>query len=118
RLLLAIEDIVDVLPQPVIAQVGHTPFSSSRLELVPFVGMDKFVRLIAESRVVVMHAGAGSIIQACISGRTPIVLPRLACLREALDEHQTELATAMRAAGKILVANDTEELRAAAAVRT
>ena len=82
-------------------------------ESLPFVSMDEFERQIQQSSLLIMHAGAGSVIHAIRAGRLPIVMPRRAAEGEHIDDHQHEFATALASTGQVLLARDTVELRTA-----
>ena len=82
-------------------------------ESVAFVRMDEFERLIQQSSLLIMHAGAGSVIHAVRAERVPIVMPRRAADGEHIDDHQLEFATALASTGHALLARDTAELRRA-----
>jgi len=112
RLLRAVSDNAGVLPGPVLVQHGHTPFDDPNCEAVPFLGMDEFRQRMSDATLVVLHGGAGSIITALQAGRRPVVMARRAGLGEHVDDHQLELVRELGAAGRILVADDSESLRA------
>ena len=113
RLLACVEAIASELPQPIVAQAGNTPYASEAMQVVGFLPPERFAELVRTARVLVMHAGAGSIIHALQAGRAPVVMPRRASLGEAIDEHQSELAEAFAKRGRLLVAHDAESLLAA-----
>ena len=56
---------------------------------------------IAGARVVVTHAGVGSIMTALANDRRPVVVPRLREFAEAVDDHQVGLARRLDAAGLV-----------------
>ncbi|HSN22225.1 MAG TPA: glycosyltransferase [Usitatibacter sp.] len=116
RLLAGVEALAAELPRPIVAQRGNTPYASQVLELVDFLPPERFAELVRTARVLVMHAGAGSIIHALQAGRTPVVMPRSAALGEAIDDHQAELADAFAREARLFVAHDARGL--AAAVRS
>jgi UDP-N-acetylglucosamine transferase subunit ALG13 len=60
--------------------------------------------------VVVTHAGVGTILTALLNGVRPIVVPRLEAHREAVDDHQLELANRLERLGLVTVVLDTSEL--------
>jgi UDP-N-acetylglucosamine transferase subunit ALG13 len=78
--------------------------------------MDQFERQIQQSSLLIMHAGAGSVIHAIHAGRLPIVMPRCAANGEHIDDHQFEFATALASTGQVLLACDSAELRCAVGV--
>ena len=65
------------------------------------------------ARVVVSHAGVGSIMLALMAGRRPVVVPRIAALGEAVDDHQVPLARRLDAAGLVRLVEDPDDLAAA-----
>ncbi len=97
-------------PQPVFVQHGHTPFSSPYCTAVPFLGREEFERRLAESELVILHTGAGSVMQAIRAGRVPVVMPRRASDGEHVDDHQAELARRLAASGLLVVATEAHQL--------
>jgi UDP-N-acetylglucosamine transferase subunit ALG13 len=99
--------------EEVLAQVGRlqpTDYMPRSMKWTGMVAADQFDRHCAEARLIVAHAGMGSIISA-LASRTPIVvLPRSARLRETRNDHQ--FATAERIADRagIFVAWGEDEL--------
>lgn len=76
----------------------------------PYLPFGEMVGLIGQARVVVTHAGVGSIICALSAGHVPVVFPRLKRYGEVPDDHQSELAEALSQQGSLLVAWTIEEL--------
>lgn len=110
RLLEGISRIAAQLPQPVVVQHGHTSFSAHACQLVPFLGMDEFIRHIHGADLLIMHAGAGSVIHAIEAGKVPVVMPRRAAFGEHVNDHQIELAQALAETGKVIVADGPDDL--------
>lgn len=110
RLLQAVAEMAQRLPQPVVVQHGHTPFSSSLCTCIPFMGMDQFQDAIRNSELVIMHAGAGSILRAIEARKVPVIVPRLYASGEHVNDHQLELARELETTGKIVVAKDVADL--------
>ncbi len=110
RLLEGVSRIAAQLPQPVVVQHGHTPFSDHACQLVPFLGMEEFIRHIHSADLLIMHAGAGSVIHAIEAGKVPVVMPRRAAFGEHVNDHQVELAQALAETGKVVAAERPEDL--------
>jgi UDP-N-acetylglucosamine transferase subunit ALG13 len=110
RLVDAVERYASTLPSPVLVQHGATPFRPVLCHAVPFVDMPAFEQRIAESTLVILHAGAGSLIHAVRAGKVPVVMPRRAHHGEHVDDHQVELARELGAAGKVVVAMEADDL--------
>jgi UDP-N-acetylglucosamine transferase subunit ALG13 len=96
----------------VFAQIGQTNWRPTHIAWRRFLQPPEFAKQFAEAKVVVSHAGMGTILSALEWEKPILVMPRLACLGEQRNDHQ--LATARRLArlGKINVAMDEIELRA------
>lgn len=110
RLLDAVAQMTDALPKPVLVQHGYTPFTSTRCEAVAFLGMEEFEASVREAELVILHAGAGSIIHALQAGKIPVIVPRLAEYGEHVNNHQLELARALAATGQVIVTLNPDEL--------
>lgn len=113
RLLNMIESQLDFLPNPVLVQCGHTPFSSTKCKVIEFVNMDFFVRQINHAEILMLHAGAGSVLHAIKSGKYPIIMPRRAKFGEHVNDHQVGFAKALHALGKAIMVEDTKNLEQA-----
>jgi UDP-N-acetylglucosamine transferase subunit ALG13 len=110
RLLIGVSAIADRLPGPVVVQCGHNQFVDERCRVVPFFGMDEFAELVESASVLIMHAGAGSVIHALQGGKTPIVMPRRAIYGEHVDDHQLEFARTLAASGRVILAQEVDNL--------
>lgn len=111
RLLNAVEAVTALLPQPIVVQRGASQAFHTAWEVHDFLPMGRFEQLVEGASVLIMHAGAGSIIHALRAGKRPIVMPRRALLGEHVDGHQLEFAEALGAAGKVIVAETAESLK-------
>lgn len=110
RLIQAVLQIAPQLPQPVVVQHGITPFEGPGCIGRAFVEMGEFGLLVAQAELLILHAGAGSVIHAVQAGRIPVVMPRLAKYGELVDDHQLEFACALAEAGKVVVAEEPADL--------
>jgi len=113
RLIKGIAAASHLLPSPVFVQSGATSCVHPGWTIRDFIEMSEFERLVQESALVVMQAGAGSIINAVRLGRLPVVMPRRAKYGEIIDDHQVEFAQALAATGRIVVALEPEDLPSA-----
>lgn len=110
RLLAEVERIGFALPHPIVVQHGVTLFDSNTCLKVPFVDMSTFERLVAEADLLIIHAGAGSVIHALRAGKVPVVMPRRAMYGEHIDDHQLEFAQTLAKAGRLVLAEDPDQL--------
>jgi UDP-N-acetylglucosamine transferase subunit ALG13 len=113
RLTEMIEAVVDELPRPILMQFG----SSRPARLVDHsqrsLDKESFDQAICASDVIVMHAGAGSVLTALRFAKIPIVVPREARRAEHIDDHQKDFVSQLVEQKLVHVANNGEELREA-----
>ncbi len=83
------------------------PRNASCIGYVPFAELGE---LVERARLVVTHAGVGSILVALMHEKRPFVVPRLARFSEAIDDHQLELARKLDGAGLVTLVEDASVL--------
>jgi UDP-N-acetylglucosamine transferase subunit ALG13 len=103
---------------PLLVQHGSSQVPHGRGEWIAFLPFDELADRIAAARVVVCHAGVGSIVLARRCGHRPIVVPRRVALGEAVDDHQLGLARRMHADGIVRLVEDADGLAEAVTVPT
>lgn len=98
RLIDAMNALAAGLDEPVVAQTSTaTPEELARwdaLDVRPFIGPQEFEATLRAARLLVAHAGMGSILSAQRWEKPLIVLPRRHALGEHRNDHQ--MATARR----------------------
>lgn len=112
RLLKEVERIKkeNKVSDEIIVQNGHTKYSSDVLTLRPFVSYDEMDALYDQARLIITHAGTGSVITGLKKGKKIIAAPRLKEYGEHNDDHQLELVQAFESAGHILVWHDGDKM--------
>lgn len=113
RLVEALDHVAAASDEEVVVQIGATRGTPQVARWVRFLSQAQMESLVESARIVVSHAGAGSILQSLRHAKPLIVMPRLKCNGEHLDDHQSELALALAEAGMLLVIWDAQELAAA-----
>lgn len=111
RLVRAVDAWAATHDVPVFGQLGRLTADSYRPANFPFesfISADEFQERLEASRLMVGHAGMGSIISALSHGKPLLMMARRAALGEHRNEHQ--LATAARFSGRsgIHVAADAD----------
>ena len=101
--------------EPLVVQHGPSTVRVAGARNVDFLPMDELTELVREARVVVCHAGVGSILLALGHGTQLVVVPRRARLGEAVDDHQVECARRFERAGLVELAEDSGQIQAAIA---
>lgn len=110
RLIRIIDNLAPQLNEEVIAQVYQCDFTPENIKTVDFLAPDEFNTLFDKARLVVSHAGMGTILSAMQKGKPIIVFPRIAALGEHRNEHQLATARKFKEMGIVNVAMNEEEL--------
>ena len=93
RLIKAVEQYVkkNKIKEKVIVQAGHTKYKSDYLEILDFVDMNKFNKLISECSILITHGGVGSILAGINNGKKVIAAARLEKYKEHTNDHQKQI---------------------------
>ncbi len=112
RLIKAVDKLANsgLITEEVIAQTGYSSYKPKHMTVIEFCSPDKFVNIISKTRIVISHAGMGTIIEAVKQSKPLVVLPRKSALGEVDNEHQFVTAKQLEKEGKILVAYEVNEL--------
>ncbi len=94
----------------VFAQIGPAEYTPRHIAHTGFLEPPQFAERAKAARVIVAHAGMGSIITALTMGKPILVMPRRGDLRETRNDHQIATAQRLSELGKVVVAMDEEEL--------
>jgi UDP-N-acetylglucosamine transferase subunit ALG13 len=94
----------------IIVQCGPSLVRPRRASCVDFLSFDRLVEHVQRARLVITHAGVGSIMVCLAHGKSPIVVPRLVRFGEAVDDHQLTLARRLAAKGVIRLVEDARLL--------
>jgi UDP-N-acetylglucosamine transferase subunit ALG13 len=88
-----------LLPKPIIVQAGNNDFECNDCKVVDFMTMEEFEDSVASAELVIMHAGAGSVLTALRKGKHPVVMARTRQYGEHVNDHQSEFVAQLLAAG-------------------
>jgi beta-1,4-N-acetylglucosaminyltransferase len=110
RLVKKMDEIAGGIDEKVIMQIGYTRYYPKNSEFFYFENYSKMEELNREARIVVSHAGVGSILTAIKQGTPIIIMPRLKKYGEAIDDHQLEISEALSGDSRIIVVHDANEL--------
>lgn len=112
RLLGAIENLETMVDEDFVVQYGTgEPPVTPRGDWFSVTSRREMSALMRSARVIVSHAGAGSVGDALRTGKRPIVVPRRHPLREHVDDHQVAFARRLRDAGLVALVEDVNDLR-------
>ena len=108
---------LDQLPgeEELVIQCARSSFRPARATWYDDLPYEQLVELCRSARVIVSHAGVGSILTALRVGRRPVVVARLRAYGEAVDDHQVEFARRLAAADLVTLVESLDDLRSAIA---
>lgn len=113
RLLQAVADLRT--DEEIVVQHGHsTRTAPPGAKLVDFLPFDAMTETMRQARLVVTHAGVGSVLVSLANGQRPVVVPRRKRYREAVDDHQLQLGRRFAAAGLVTLVEAPEDALAEA----
>lgn len=110
RLIGAMDIIAPDLGEPVIAQIGPDPEQRKNIETHTKLPPARFEELFGTARVVVAHAGVGSILLAKRLRKPVIIVPRRHDLNEHRNDHQVATAREVEGTVGVRVAWDIADL--------
>lgn len=99
-----------IITDEVVVQAGHTKFESDLLTIKPFVNYEVMDQLMEEARLIITHAGTGSVISALKKGKKVIAAARLKKYGEHNDDHQLQLLSIFLEQQHILSWGEGEDL--------
>lgn len=111
RLIRIVDEMAPELNEEIVAQVHHCGFTPKHIKTIDFLAPDEFNRLFSQARLIVAHAGMGTILSALQQNKPIIVFPRIAAMGEHRNEHQLATARKFKTMGSVHVAMDEQELK-------
>ena len=99
RLIRMLDEIAPQLDEEIVAQVNGSGYLPRHINTIDLLPPDEFDRLFSSARLIVAHAGIGTIITAMQQQKPIIIFPRIAALGEHRNEHQLATAEKMKEAG-------------------
>lgn len=95
----------------VFAQIGEGGWEPKAMPFAQMLDPREFKERFVSARVILGHAGMGTILSALHHGKPILIMPKKASLGEQRNEHQLATARHMKELGKVNVAFDEAELR-------
>ncbi len=114
RLIKAVDDFVadGRIKDSVIMQIGNSTYEPKKCKYFRFTGKERIKKMQKSARVIITHAGAGTIIEALSYKKPVIVVPRLKRFGEHTDDHQMDLANNLSEHGIVKTVYDVNSLPA------
>jgi UDP-N-acetylglucosamine transferase subunit ALG13 len=106
------DELAPTVSEPVVMQTGTSKIKSSNPASRPFYADHEYDSLFEEARVVVSHAGIGTLLRASETNKPFVCVPRLKRYGEHWDDHQLEVCEELGRRGKIRYFSDVARLNA------
>lgn len=109
RLLEAVEKLD--IDEKIIAQIGSTNFESKKMKTYKFLNSEEFEKYMKEARIVITHAGVGTIINGLTLNKKIIVAARKKEYKEHVNDHQEQILETFSKEGYIIPLKDFSKLK-------
>jgi len=110
RLIRWMDAIAEKTDEEVVMQIGNTEYEPKHASYFRFESKEKMDQFYSRARVIVCHAGVGSLMTSLENEKLVIAVPRSKELGEVIDNHQLEIAKELENEGRIRIANTLNEL--------
>lgn len=95
RLIKAMDSLAPKLPYEVVMQIGSSSYIPKNTKWFKYCDYETMLEYFKNAKVIITHAGAGTILDILMLGKKPIVVPRLKKFGEHIDDHQLEIVRAL-----------------------
>ncbi len=99
------------ITEEVIVQNGHTKIMTNHLNCMPFMSPEILSEFYENARLIISHAGTGSLIKGVKLNKKVIAIARLAKFGEHIDNHQVEILEEFAKMGYILPWREHDALK-------
>jgi UDP-N-acetylglucosamine transferase subunit ALG13 len=110
RLVAAVDNISPRLGEKVIATIGKSKYVPANIEWSASLPQAAHERILSDCRLIVSHAGIGSVLAAQRHRKPIILFPRRAAFGEHRSDHQLSTCVQLRGKQGLYVAEDIPEL--------
>ena len=110
RFIKIVDEIAAESDEEFVAQILGGAYEPKNIKTVGLLSPDGYKELCRKARIIVAHAGIGTIISALQLNKPIVVFPRIAKLGEHRNEHQTATAEMFDKMGLIYKATDKKTL--------
>ncbi len=108
RLIKSMDELARSIDEQVVIQWGSSSYKPVFAENFQWASSGQIEQFTRDARVVVGHAGSGTIIVSLLNKKPLVLVPRLQRFNEHIDDHQLQLAKVLSDEGKaVIVLNPT-----------
>jgi len=111
RLIRALDEMAGDVGDDIFAQVGEGTYEPSNFQWCRYLTPQDFNAKVSSSKIIVSHAGIGSVLSAQRWGKPILIFPRLLSHAEHRNDHQLATLRALRGRKGIYACESIEELK-------
>jgi len=113
RLIKSVDSLImkNIIKEETFMQIGTSEYEPINCSWERTIEFDSFIAKLLRARIVITHAGIGSIILCIQNDKIPIVLPRQKCFGEIVDNHQLEFIKEFDKSNTIITVYKTDYLK-------
>ena len=111
RFIKIIDEVAPYIDEEIIAQVYKCSFTPKHIKTIDFLAPNEFNDLFDKARLIISHAGMGTILSALQKHKPIIIFPRIAALGEHRNEHQLATAEKFKELEMVYVAMNEQVLK-------
>ncbi len=110
RLIKKMDEIAAKIEEIVIIQIGLTEYLPKNAKYFKFASDEQYNKHFKNARIIVSHAGVGTILTARKFKKPLIIVPRQKKYKEHIDDHQMEIARELESYKNIKVVYNVDKL--------
>lgn len=110
RLIKMLDSIATSIDEPIFAQTGASSYKPQNVEWSASLPAERYNEIFAGARVIVSHAGIGTVLRANREKKPIVLLPRQAKFGEHRDDHQIATCEHLGSIPGVYVVGTEEEL--------
>lgn len=111
RFIKLLDEIAPEVNEEIIAQTCKGEYQVKHIKTVDFLPPDAFNELFSKARIIIAHAGMGTVISALKMKKPIIIMPRIASWGEHRNDHQIATAMKLDELGYVYAAYDGKQLK-------
>ena len=111
RLIRKMDEIAKDLNEEIVMQIGSSVYIPKNTKYFDFVDEEKMLEYIQQARIIVTHAGAGTILTILTQEKKMILVPRSEKYGETCDDHELELSKLLEESGDAIAVYDLDQLQ-------
>lgn len=112
RLVKTVDNIADKTEEQILGQTGKSASYATRFEATEFLSPEVFNQCINDARIIIGHAGIGTVLSGLRAQKTLLLMARKASLGEHRNDHQLATAAQVKKIPGIYIIENEEEILA------